>query len=343
MFFIHGLIAFYTLFLFAKIADQGLIKIGSTATIGKWFQRYRGRAVGIVFFSAPVGVMLLAPIAQVIIGTWSWREAWLILGLIMLVLGVVPCALLVRRQPEDVGLRVDGIALGEVVPDGTTGQSSDGSGSNVEESEWGPGQVMRTPTYWLLLGVMLLMGCASGTIVHLVPYMTQRGLGATEAVSVISLMSTVGALAALLMGILAERLSPKLLLTTTCLLSAASMVVLYGTSNLFEAYLFGVMQGIVRSGVNTLAPLLWADYYGRSSLGSIVGISRASQVVGFAVGPLVLGMAYDATGSYRGTFIYFGLIAALASFLVLAARRPRWPVAEPGPALLAAGPRESDD
>ncbi len=105
-------------------------------------------------------------------------------------------------------------------------------------------------------------------------------------------------------------------------LGAVSMVVLIYADNLPKTYLFAMLQGITGTGVNTLAPLLWATYYGRRSLGSIFGISRAAQVAGFAVGPLTSGIVYDATGSYQQAFIYFALLALISAGLLLCARPP---------------------
>ena len=52
------------------------------------------------------------------------------------------------------------------------------------------------------------------------------------------------------------------------------------------------------------------------------GLSRASQVAGFALGPLALGVAYDIWGNYQGALVYLA-VAALGSFvLVLLARKP---------------------
>ena len=71
-----------------------------------------------------------------------------------------------------------------------------------------------------------------------------------------------------------------------------------------------------------MAPILWANYYGRGSLGSIHGFSRASQVVGFALGPLILGITYDATGGNQTALVYFAVVAVSSSFLVLGSRKP---------------------
>jgi MFS family permease len=155
-----------------------------------------------------------------------------------------------------------------------------------------------------------------------VPYLTQQGLSAGKAVGVISLQSASSAAGILALGFLAERLPPRLLMASVCLLIAAAIGVLYQVDSLADAYLYAVLQGVSAGGLNTLAPILWATYYGREILGSMHGLSRASQVAGFALGPLLLGVAYDRWGSYQGALVYLA-VAALGSFvLVVLARKP---------------------
>jgi MFS family permease len=316
------LLGFYIAFTLSRISDQGLIKIGASTTVGKWFLRYRGRATGLVFFAGAAGVIFLAPAVQLIISTWGWRVAWIVLGGLMFFLGVVPSALVVRRQPEDLGLTIDGVALNQRASTSSPGLE-DKEVSRDGEISWSLGQVIRTPAFWVILVSLFIVSSAtSGIGLHLVPHLTQQGLSAPTAVGAISIMSTSGALGALALGLMAERISPRLMITLAYLLGAVSMVVLLMADTLAETYLFAVLQGLAGTGVNTLAPILWANYYGRASLGSIYGLSRAAQVSGFALGPLVSGIVYDATGSYRSAFIYFAFLAVVAAVIVLAFRRP---------------------
>ena len=316
------LLGFYVAFTLARISDQGLIKIGAPPPISQWFVRYRGRATGLVFFGGSAGMIVMAPLVQLIIGAQGWRTAWVVLAGAMFFLGVIPCALLVRRRPEDMGLAVDGgPAAGN--PESFTEQADI---ATDQEPQWTLGQVVRTPTFWLvLMSLFVVSTSSSGIGLHLVPHLTQQGLSAGAAVGAISIMSTSGAFGALGLGFLAERIPPRFLLTLGYLLGAGSMMVLITAHTLAQSYLFAILQGIAGSGVNTLAPLLWASYYGRSSLGSIYGLSRAAQVMGFAVGPLVSGIVYDATGSYQQAFVYFAVLAVVSSFLIVAARAPRRP------------------
>ncbi len=311
----QALAGFYAAFTAVRIADQGLIQVSAAVTAGKWFARYRGRATGVVMLGNAGGVIVMAPLVQLVISAWDWRAAWIMLAGVMLVVGALPALVLVRRQPEDLGLRVDGDEISSL------SASSEEPGLDPDV---GLSTILRTPSFWMILVSLFLVATAtSGIGLHLVPHLTQQGLSAGAAVAAISVMSISGALAALACGLLAERVAPKLLLVANYLLAAASMWVLTAADNLPETYLFAVMQGIVGAGINTLAPILWAHYYGRGSLGGIFGVSRAAQVVGFAAGPLASAVVYDRTGSYQGAFLALAGVALVATVLLTVARRPR--------------------
>jgi len=319
------LVGFYLAFTVSRIADQGGVKIGTSVAAGKWFQRYRGRATGLVFLVETVGVIVLAPLTQLVIGQWGWRSAWLMLAAAMFVLGVVPCALWVRRQPEDMGLAVDGDSPLVVrqahhertVADGET----PGAEVAVEERSLTLRDAARTPAFWIALASLFLgSNAVSGPGLHLVPYLTARGLNVAAAVGAISVMATAGAAGATLAGVAADRWSPRWLMAGLYLMSAAALMLLVGTDTLAETYAVVILMGLIGTGINTLAPLMWAANYGRGSLGAIHGVGRASQVLGFAVGPLASGIAYDSTGGYREVFLALAGVALVAAGLMAAAR-----------------------
>jgi len=317
------LIGFYIAFTFARTADQGLIKIGTSPVVVKWFRRYRGRAVAVVFFGGMLGIIILAPIVQVVISAWGWRAAWVMLGGLMLTLGVLPSALVIRRQPEDLGLLVDGALPEQSSIEHTPTIISHDLPPQDGETEWLLHDVLRTPAFWLLLLSLFAVSTASsGVVLHLVPYLIEQGLSSGSAVTIISIFSASGAAGTLVMGFLSERTSPRILMFLGYLLAATAMGVLVIVDNLAEAYLFAVLQGVAASGINVLAPILLASYYGRRSMGSIFGITRAAQVIGFALGALISGVVYDSTGSYQDAFIFFVVIAVASSLLVLLARQP---------------------
>ena len=312
------LTGFYLAFTVSRIADQGGVKIGASVAAGKWFQRYRGRATGLVFLMETVGVIALAPATQLVITHWGWRPAWLMLAALMFLLGVIPCALWVRRQPEDLGLAVDG---GRAKTAGNDDAASGQSEVVAAERSLTLRDAARTPAFWVALASLFLGSNAiAGPGLHLVPYLTERGLNATAAVGAISVMATAGAAGAMLSGTAADRVSPRWLMVALYLLGAAALLLLVQTDTLAETYAVVILMGLIGTGINTLAPLMWAANYGRGSLGAIQGVGRAAQVMGFAIGPLVSGIAYDSTGTYREVFLALAGVALAAAGLMAAAR-----------------------
>lgn len=294
------LIGFYLAFTTARIADQGGVKIGTSVTTGKWFLRYRGRATGLVFFVETLGVIALAPLTHFVISQWGWRPAWLTLAALMFLLGVLPCALWVRRQPEDMGLEIDG---GNSPTTGDAGESAAAERTRHERS-FTLREAAGTWGYWLALGSLFIgSNATSGVGLHLVPYLTEQGISAATAVTAVSVMATSGAAGALLAGSAGDRLSPRWVIAALNLVGAAALGLLVSADTLLEAYVFVILLGLASTGINTLAPIMWARNYGRRSLGAIQGVGRAAQVMGFAIGPLASGIAYDATGSYRAAFV----------------------------------------
>ena len=311
----QALLGFYAAFTMVRIADQGLVKIGASVSAGKWFFRYRGRAMGMVHFGGSAGVIVMAPMVQLAITYWDWRAAWVMLAGVMLCVGVIPCALIVRRQPEDLGLEIDGVP-GRTASDNRVELQRDAQSLSL-------GQVVRTPAFWFVLASLFLTSTAtSGIGLHLVPHLIQQGLSPASAVGAVSIMSMSGAVAALLAGASAEKAPAKLLMVVLYLLGAASMWVLSQADTLPETYMFAILQGMVGSGINTVAPIMWASYYGRRTLGSIFGLSRAAQVVGFAVGPLASAIVFDRTGTYQGAFLSLALVAIAAAIVLAVSRRP---------------------
>ena len=135
-------------------------------------------------------------------------------------------------------------------------------------------------------------------------------------------MAFSGAISAIVLGWISEKFSPRLMLGTVYLLSAISLMILLNTTTLSMAYMFAILNGIVGTGVNTLAPILWARFYGRGIMGSIYGISRSTQVVGFAIGPLASGLVYDSFSSYENALTWFAVLSLVSVGFIASARQP---------------------
>ena len=315
---------FYLGFGLARLADQAFVQAPSPPAIANWFQRYRGRAMAALFFVSSAGGVALPIFVQAVITAWHWRLAWVTLSGIMLVMGLLPCALLVRRQLEDLGLPIDGEMRSEQATRAPTISLHEGiEPSSKRAKMWQLREALTTSTLWLILGCMFIVGIAwTGVGLHLVPYLLQQGIASTAAVGAVSLTSLASSVSTLLWGFCADRLAVRYLLVVTYALRAASIAVLLGADTLPKVYMFAILQGCADGGLGTLTTVLLANYYGGQHLGSIYGVVRAVQVAGFALGPLVAGATFDLAQTYHSAFIAFLALSIVGTLLIGLARQP---------------------
>ena len=94
-----------------------------------------------------------------------------------------------------------------------------------------------------------------------------------------------------------------------------------------DTFYLGVISALVfgngLGGMSTLINVLWADYYGRESLGVIRGVSLPVQTGGQAIGPIASGVLYDLTGDYFISLIYFLVVISLATVFVFVSKPPK--------------------
>ena len=102
-------------------------------------------------------------------------------------------------------------------------------------------------------------------------------------------------------------------------LSIASMVAAFNSPTLFAAAFF---VGVPTGGAAQLQAQAWPDFFGRSSVGAITGISTLIIMPTLALGPLVAAIAFDLMGSYDLVFSVFAVGALVSSLFFYLARRP---------------------
>jgi MFS family permease len=319
---VQSLLWFYAAFGLARLADQGLVQAVSPPAVSRWFDRYLGRANAIVFLASSAGGMLLPLIVQAIISLQGWREAWAMLAAQMALLGLLPVLMLVRRRPEDMGLRMDGA---DAVPK-TPRRTGYGQPEGGEARSLTLGEALRSTGFWLLTIAALLLGVAStGVSLHIVPYLVESGVQTGAAVGTVSVTFLASGISVLSWGYVADRYSYRWILVGSAALKTASIALLLVTDTLPEAYAFAIVHGVTEAAFRTLLIVSLADFFGRRYLGSIFGVNKSVQVLGMAAGPLVSAAVFDATQQYFAAFAAFIAVGSAATLLLILARPTRKP------------------
>jgi MFS family permease len=229
-----------------------------------------------------------------------------------------------RRRPEDFGETVDGIGK-EDVSEAVRKESSQPVTRDFTARE-----ALRTPAFWLLsLGHGFALLVVHAVSVHAITHMNQ-GLGySVTAASLVYTVLTLSQLGGVFLGWLIGDRYDKRLISAACMLAhMAGLLLLTYALNILMVLAFAVLHGAAWGLRGPFMQALRADYFGRSAIGMILGLSVMIIVVGQVGGPMVAGILADATGDYRAGFTILALLAGVGSLFFFFARKPERPLRE---------------
>lgn len=278
------------------------------APVAQWFVRRRGLAMGIALAGTPLGVAVYYPLTQCLIDGVGWRGALVALA-ISGVAVAVPLALLLRRQPEDVGL----------LPDGDTPSSQAGPGGVRPAARTASGaersltrrEAMRTRRFWLMLGGFTAMTYGLSTLtIFRVPHFVERGLDPTLVAIAISVDAVIAVAASILLGRVLDRVPMRAVLLGGIAIGALCAVGLLLAGNVFWLFAANIFYALGFQSTHVAQSVMWADHFGRRHQGDLRGFTIPVTVGIGALAFPVTGYLRDVSDTYAPA--WFASIAALA-------------------------------
>ena len=291
--------------------------------IAQWFARQRSRALAISSMGVGFAKVCMPVLAAWLILSFGWRHTWFIFGILTVSLLVVPALLIIRRSPESMGLLPDGasepMAVGSEARE--VGRTS---AFGAQEALWTRAEAVRTSAFWLLVVTFAISSMGvTGLNLHVYSYVTDIGYSPVIAATVMSIIASMQLASPLGWGMLADRIGAKLAATMRFVIQGIGLGVAILSGNLFCLYAGFFLYGIGLGGNMVLPDTLWADYFGRRSLGRIRGMGLLISQFVSAIGPPFFGFLYDITGGYGLSFAIFGCVLTISAGLSLMLKPPR--------------------
>jgi MFS family permease len=284
-----------------------------------WFSRRRGLAISIAFSGAGVGAVLLLPWLQNIILTEGWRASCVAMGWLVL-FGIAPLTLLLKKGPADVGQSPDGDnASPEMMVKRNAAAIVDPAWA---ATEWTLGRAARTARFWwIVLGYFLVLIAWYAVQVHQTKYLVEIGFPPLVAAWALGAVSIIAIPGQILLGALSDRIGREWIWTAGCLGFASTYAALlalesWPSNALLYAMVFA--QGFLGYALTSVMGPIVAEIFEGPHYGSIFGTITVALIGGGAVGPWMAGALHDATGSYRLAFlliIAFCLVSIAAIWL----------------------------
>jgi predicted MFS family arabinose efflux permease len=325
-------------FMIAMFAVMGLVGMGgpgslvTSVPVAKWFVRKRGRAFSFMALGIPIGGVIFVPLTQLFINAFGWRNAWIALaalgGGLIIPLGL----LLVRRQPEDMGLNPDGAEAADQA--GRVSGAVNGTGrgraapaparQDHEEESWTVREALRSPAFWGLVAVFSIVTLAVSSVgVHRIPHFMDQGLDPGLVSAATALDAAAAGVSTFVLGFVAERVPGRIIGAAGFVVAAFAIYLTIGATTAPMMFAAMITFGTGMGSLMLLRNFLFAQYFGRAHLGGIQGVMMPVTLVFGGAGAPLAGYVYDATGAYD-TIWWAGLIALVAGAgLLVMIKKPK--------------------
>jgi MFS family permease len=248
-----------------------------------------GGVAGPLIYTAMIGV------------TGVWRTYWLVIGAAVVLIGLVAAA--------GVDAKTDVGAVAEADPD-------------ISTERWTMREAMQTRQFWIIAAAysaFLFCGITANSVS--VAHLTQHGVAAVIAGSMVSVEALLNSAARLTGGILSRFVRAKTLLAVALVSLVIGLLALAAARDLPMMLLYAAGIGIGFGLANFAATILLLDYFGRGAYLELFSAVNLIGTVG-AVAPTLAGVARDRIGTFTPFLIGLAVLVALVMLGVTMMRPP---------------------
>ena len=311
---IDTLAGFYGAFVILALGSSMCSNFPVSVAIIQWFEKRRARALSALQFGAALGGIFVVVVAWSI-QTFGWRATAFGSGVIAILVGW-PLAKVIRSRPEDHGETIDGLP-----PAPKDKPHADAPPRRTFTAR----EALHTSAFWLIsLGHSFSLFVVAAVNVHAITHM-KEGLGYSIAqASLVIALVTVGQFFGVMLGwVIGEKFEKRLIAAACMLMHAGGLLMLTYATHPAILAASALVHGTAWGLRGPFMQAIRADYFGRSSIGMIIGLSSLITVIGQIGGPIIAGVFADWTGNYRAGFTVLAVLAGSGSLFFLLAKQPR--------------------
>jgi MFS family permease len=283
--------AYYGLCLLLMLTAAGASLLSLAKLVQGWFDKSMGRALGLLFACGAVGAIIHPLWTQAVITHFGWRQAFLVMSVLSLLMCGLAALLLVReRVPRS--SRTVAAAPGNITG-GASVTSSVGSGPQSMAA------FLRDPIWWKLALFNMLFALGVGAIfMHFAALLQDRGATPGQAALAMSLVGLGGLSGNVLAGWLVDRMPAARLAMIVMVVPMLATLVIYAGGGLWVSIAAAGLLGLCSGGDNSVSILLARRYFSAETFGRASATQMVATAAGGGVSPWLAGVVHDRTGSY---------------------------------------------
>jgi len=282
---------FYMFYVFNALGYVFAGPLPCQVLISRWFDKNRGKAMGIAYLGIGAGGTLVPLLANAVESRFGWNIAMIVLG-VCIVLIAMPFAYFIR-EPKD----------------------KDVKKATVQPPVTIKSILSNRVFYILLLTSICSIGVVGGVNQHLKLYLRDLEFSQEMAAQIISLVLMSSMAGRVTMGFLADLFTRKYVMIFINLITASSIIFLLLPDFPGRIYIFAVIFGIGLGGEYMIIPLVAGDLFGVRVLGRTMGIILVVDGIAESIFPVWVASTVDNTGNYMLGFTLLMCIAVTGAII----------------------------
>ncbi len=283
------------------LANAASSIVPGAVIISRWFHERRGTAMGIAFSGFAVGEMLGNLVAGNVVPAYGWRAGYVVLAIVTLAILVPVVLFMIDNSPETPVEQASRLEPATEIRAG------------VRVTAF----LMIASAYFVYAVVM------SVPIVHGVPYLVGLGYRPNVAAMLWGIMLGASFFGRSLTGVLVDRIGARVAMVVSFAAIALTIVLLLYAAHVWVLVVFMAGLALLGFGPPIITPVLQGHVLGLERFGVLNGLINSTGSLGFAVGPLLAGRAFDLTGSYTTSIKAAAATALLGIVLTTLVKSPR--------------------
>jgi len=297
--------------------------VAGTTTVARWFERYRGRASGLVLSGSGISGFLAAPLLDKLIRAngGNWRLGWEFVAGAAILAGII-AVVFVKERPEDLGQVMDGSPAKE--KPGQKTQSS--AAERVTRHEWTPAEAYRTSAFWMIMiGGFAAQFPFFFFTAHWVLHLHGAGISSADAAFAMGLFTISAIAGRLIGGWLMDTMTARyaFMIGLCCYLIGSFAALKVGPNELAPAYAAAVLYGLGIGWTFTCMTTCVAHFFGPAAFPKLAGMTLLLTSGGASPAGIIGGKIFDMYGSYTRAFELNVLITAIGIVAMAFATLPR--------------------
>jgi predicted MFS family arabinose efflux permease len=294
-----------------RLSGQGLMSHTATTTVSRFFEETRGKALSFTWLGLSAAEFILPVLMVFLLTIITWRDIWLYISLIVLIILPLTSLLLINK------LKLDSRE--------NSNEEKLAKKSNIKQ--WSRSEVLKDYRFYIItLNMLSMPSIATGVFVYQSFIISSKNWGPFIMAQSFMAYSVLSVITLSISGFLIDKYTSRKLLIYMNIPLFISALVLFLFDTSISSFIFLGLIGITNGFANVLGSSTWAEIYGVKYIGGIKALTSGLMVFATATGTAVFGILIDVGYTINSIAIFSAIYIAIIVLLLFFFRKKIQPI-----------------